>query len=461
MERTGRSVLLVTTRVRRSASRPEDQVFSFSAFPSSPSRSCCSRVNENKSVRPVASLAVLTGLNLLDYLDRQLLAAVLPPLQAELKVGDEQAGNIGTAFMLGYFLTSPLFGYLGDRMPRRWLVAAGVFVWSLGTLLSGHANAYVSLIFFRTLVGFGEASFGTISPGWIADLFPPRRRNNAISWFYLAIPVGSALGYIIGGLLAKHYGWRAAFMFAGYPGLLLASVLFLLREPARGATEPARPESVVVMQPVGWKSYGALLKFPSYLLVIAGYIAQTFAMGGFSFWAPTFLVRVHHMELDAATGFFGQSLVITGLIATLGGGYLATAWQRRTGSGYAWVLALSAILAAPAAFAAFMLQDLALAKVALAASMFLLFLCTGPLNTLILETVPVQMRASAVAASIFSIHMFGDLWSPKFVGYLSDRWGDLQRACLWALPGTLVVSAFFWCWLVIWTKRHRAAPASG
>ena len=412
-------------------------------------------MNENKPAWPIASLAVLTGLNLLDYLDRQLLAAVLPPLQKELGLGDESAGTIGTAFMLGYFLTSPIFGYLGDRMPRRWLVAAGVFVWSLGTLLSGHASGLAMLIFFRVLVGFGEASFGTISPGWIADLFPPAKRNNAISWFYLAIPVGSALGYIFGGWIAARYGWRAAFLFAGYPGLLLAFLLFLLREPARGATESAATSTTshTAPAPVGWRVYLELLTFPRYVLVILGYVAQTFAMGGFSFWAPTFLVRVHHMELAAAGAFFGQTLVIMGLLATLGGGYLATRWQRRTGTGYAWILALSALGAAPAAFAAFALKDLMLAKVALASSMFLLFLCTGPLNTLILETVPVRMRASAVAASIFSIHLFGDLWSPKFVGFLSDRWGDLQRAVLWALPGALIVSAVFWCWLVATEKR--------
>lgn len=439
----------------------------------------CSRdVNEDKPAWPVASLVVLTGLNLLDYLDRQLLASVLPPLQAELGLRDEQAGTIATAFMLGYFLTSPIFGYLGDRLPRRWLIAAGVFVWSLGTLLSGHAHAYVMLIIFRVLVGFGEASFGTISPGWIADLFPPRRRNNAISWFYLATPVGSALGYILGGAIAAHHGWRAAFLFAGYPGLLLAFVLFLLREPARGATETATDATAAV--PVGWWTrfegpefpravrglarfvgpYCGLGKFRSYVLLILGYIAQTFAMGGFAFWAPTFLVRIHHMELAAAGAFFGQALVVMGLIATLGGGYLATAWQRRTGTGYAWVLALSAVFAVPAAFAAFTLADLALAKIALAASMFLLFVCTGPLNTLVLETVPVRMRSTAVAASIFSIHMFGDLWSPKIVGLLSDRWGDLQRACLWTLPGALVVSAVFWGVLVVWTKRMPPAATA-
>jgi MFS family permease len=415
-------------------------------------------LNQRKPLWPVGSLVILSGLNLLDYLDRQILSAVLPPLQAELHLGDEQAGNIGTAFMLGYFLTSPLFGYLGDRLPRRWLVAAGVFVWSLGTLLSGHAHAYAMLIVFRVLVGFGEASFGTISPGWIADLFSREKRNTAISWFYLAIPVGSAIGYILGSHIAAHYGWRMAFVCAGYPGLLLAFLLFLLREPARGATETAPvPET---SHATGWRMYFELFTFPSYVLVIAGYVAQTFALGGFAFWAPSFLVRAHHMELAAAGGFFGQALVVMGLLATLGGGYVATAWQRRTGRGYAWMLAISALGAVPAAFATFALRDLALAKTAMAASMFFLFLCTGPLNTLILETVPVRMRASAVAASIFCIHMFGDLWSPKVVGHFADRWNDLPRACLYVLPGSLVISAALWCWLVVWTKRNRALAAS-
>ena len=400
------------------------------------------------------SLSVLTGLNLLDYLDRQLLAAVLPALQAELKFGDEQAGTIATAFMLGYFLTAPIFGYLGDRMSRRWLIAAGVFVWSLGTLLCGHAGTLGSLIFFRVLVGFGEASFGTISPGWIADLFPAARRNNAISIFYLAIPVGSALGYILGGFMAARYGWRSAFLWAGYPGLLLALGLFFLPEPVRGASDE---KVAVAVKPPGWRVYLDLLGFRGYLLVVAGYVAQTFALGGFAFWAPTFLHRVHGMDVEAAGRFFGLSLVATGLVATLAGGYAATAWQKRTGTGYAWILALSSLAAGPAAFAAFAIGDLALAKIALIAAMALLFLATGPVNTLILETVPPAMRACAMAGSIFAIHMFGDLWSPKMVGYLSDRWGNLQQATLWVLPVSLLVSAFFWGWLVLFVRRERAA----
>ena len=411
--------------------------------------------NDAKPLWPVATLVTLTGLNLLDYLDRQLLSAVLPALQADLKIGDQKAGTIATAFMLGYFLTAPVFGWLGDRMSRRWLIAGGVLVWSLGTLLSGHASGFVSLLFFRVLVGFGEASFGTISPGWLADLFPPLRRNNAITIFYFAIPVGSALGYLMGGYLAVHYGWRSAFLWAGYPGLLLAFTLFLFREPARGASEAPGAAPVAATPPAGWSSYLTLLKIPAYLLVVAGYVAQTFAMGGFSLWAPSFLYRVHHMALDQAAFFFSASLAATGLIATLAGGFWATRWQRKTGTGYAWVLALSAALAAPVAFAAFTLPDLGQAKVALVATMFLLFLSTGPVNTLILETVPVAMRASAMAASIFAIHLFGDLGSPTFVGYLSDRWGDLRLAVLWTLPGALIVSAFFWGLLLRFVRRPR------
>jgi MFS transporter, Spinster family, sphingosine-1-phosphate transporter len=413
----------------------------FSLFKRVSRRLAPAHVNEKKPLWPVASLIVLTGLNLLDYLDRQLLAAVLTPIKNELHLKDEQLGTLQSAFMWGYFLTSPIFGYLGDRVPRRWLVSAGVFVWSLGTLMSGHVSLLGSLIFFRVLVGFGEASFGTISPGWIADLFPPAKRNNAISIFYLAIPVGSALGYMIGGAIAVHHGWRAAFLWAGYPGLFLAFLLFLLREPQRGAADVAGP--IVAAKQRGWRSFLELFRFPRYLLVIAGYVAQTFAMGGFALWAPTFLHRVHHMAVDEAGIFFGGSLVVTGLI------------QRRNGCGYAGVLALSSLLAAPTAFAAFMLPDLAASKLALAAAMFFLFLSTGPVNTLILETVPVSMRATAMAGSIFAIHMFGDLWSPRIVGYLSDQWGDLQRACLWVLPGALIVCAFFWFWLLFWTRKAR------
>ncbi len=409
-------------------------------------------MNENKRYWPVGSLIVLTGLNLLDYLDRQLLAAVLTPVKEELMLSDRDAGWLLSAFMWGYFLTSPIFGYLGDKLGRRWLIGGGVFVWSLGTLMSGHTSSYWALIFFRVLVGFGEASFGTISPSWIADLFRGPRRNTAISIFYLAIPVGSALGYIIGSALAARYGWRAAFLWAGYPGLLLAFVLFWLKEPPREKSA-AEAETRVGF---GLRAFLPLLESKAYRWVVAGYIAQTFAMGGFAQWAPTFLYREHGMELEAAGRFFGLSLVVMGLVATLGGGLAASAWQRRSGAGYSSLLALSSVCAVPVSFAAFLIPDPAVARMALAGAMLFLFLPTGPLNTLILETVPVHLRAKAMAGSIFAIHAFGDLWSPGLVGWISDLTGSLRKAVL-ILPAALVLAAAFWISLAISQRREARA----
>src|SRR3954471_5845983 len=144
--------------------------------------------------------------------------------------------------------------------------------------MSGHTSVFVSLLCFRALVGFGEASFGTISPGWIADLFPAGKRNNAITVFYFAIPVGSAIGYVLGGWIAVRYGWRTAFLCAGYPGLLLAALMFLLREPPRGATE----DPAIVAKATGaagWRGYLQLTRYPIYVLLVLGYAAQTFAIG--------------------------------------------------------------------------------------------------------------------------------------------------------------------------------------
>jgi hypothetical protein len=197
-----------------------------------------------------------------------------------------------------------------------------------------------------------------------------------------------------------------------------------------------------------------------YVLVVAGYVAQTFALGGFALWSATFLVRVHGMELRAADDFFGLSLVLTGLAATLAGGAAATAWNRRSPSGSAWVLGLSAALAVPAAAGAFAFRELPAAEAAMIAAMFLIFLSTGPVNALILDSVPVALRASAMAASIFAIHLLGDFWSPQLVGRLSDHFGDLRIALLWTMPPALATCAGCWLWLAIRPTREEPAPAA-
>src|SRR5881396_881577 len=156
----------------------------------------------NRKLSPFWTLFILTGLNLFNYLDRFVLSSVLPSLQADLRVNDGDAGRIVTAFMIGYFVTSPFFGYLGDRLSRKWLIATGIFVWSLGTVLTGFAGGFTTLLCYRVMVGFGEASYATISPSLISDTFGPLKRNNALTIFYVAVPVGAALGNIIGGEIA-------------------------------------------------------------------------------------------------------------------------------------------------------------------------------------------------------------------------------------------------------------------
>ncbi len=412
-----------------------------------------------RTIKPVTLLLILTGLNLFNYLDRYVLSGVLTPLQHELGLNDAEAGLLVPAFMIGYFVTSPFFGWLGDRFSRKWLIAAGILVWSLGTVLTGFAPTFVSMICFRVLVGLGEASYATISPGLISDSYGPQKRNNALTIFYLAIPVGAALGTIIGGYIAEYWSWRHAFIWAGAPGLLLALVMLPFAEPQRGLADGRTAEAT---RKATVSDIAKLFCLPDYLLVVLGYTAYTFALSAFGYWGPSFLLRVHHVPLQNAGAFFGAVLFVAGLVGTLIGGFAATAWQKRNPSGYAWTLGLSTLLAVPLAFAALMVAGKLWSMIFLAAAIFLLFLPTGPVNTLILETVPINLRASAMAVSIFMIHLFGDVWSPAIVGYLAKATGSLQKGVL-ILPPVLIVSAGLWLALAVKTRRAHlpaAAPAS-
>jgi MFS family permease len=416
-------------------------------------------IAKRKQLSPAWILFILTGLNLFNYIDRFVLSAVLTPLQKDLGINDGQAGRLMTAFMIGYFFTSPFFGWLGDRCSRKWLIAAGIFVWSLGTILTGFAATFAIMIAFRVLVGLGEASYATISPSLISDSYGPAKRNNALTIFYTGIPVGAVLGTIIGGFIAAKWGWRYAFIWAGAPGLLLALVMLPFAELKRGHAEG---KTVEAAKKPSVRDFVNLFCIREYMLVVSGYTAYTFALGAFGYWGPTFLHRVHDMALDKAGEFFGVVLVVAGLVGTMIGGFAATAWQKRNRAGYAWTLGLSVLVAVPLAFGAVVVSSTFWSMSFLAGAMFFLFLSTGPVNTLILETVPVNLRASAMAVSIFTIHLFGDMWSPEIVGRLADSFGgNLQKAIL-ILPVALIVASALWLVLALKTKRdsaHHSTPA--
>src|SRR3954451_20507772 len=181
------------------------------------------------------TLAVLTRINLFNYQDRWIIAALVESLRkSELHLKDTQLGVIGSGFIIVYTLVSPVFGTLGDRRARPPLIALGVMIWSIATTLGGFARGFTSLFIARSTVGVGEAAYGTIAPALLADTFPLEKRGRVLSVFFAAIPIGSAAGYILGGLVDQHYGWRAAFWIAGAPGLLLALLVLIVKDPPRG-----------------------------------------------------------------------------------------------------------------------------------------------------------------------------------------------------------------------------------
>jgi len=402
------------------------------------------------------TLAILSGLNMLNYLDRYVMSAVLTPMQKELRLTDGDAGWAASAFMLGYFVSAPLFGYLGDRFPRRFLMPGGVLVWSLATAGSGLAHSFAHLFAIRMVVGVGEACFVTMGPSWISDVFAATKRNTALTLFYVAIPFGSAIGFTIGGWFAQHGDWRGAFIYAGLPGVLLALSLLLLREPQRGESDGIEGEAV----PKAWvREVAGLLLNRRYNLLIWGYAAQTFSIGAFGVWGPTFLHRIHDLPLGESSTIFGAMLAGAGLVATLLGGMLANVLRRRTPAGYVWVMVLSLVLATPLCFFALMVGNATWSLIGLGASMFFLFLPTGPIASEMFEIVPIHLRASAMALCTFIIHLFGDFGSPTIVGNLSTYNGDnLQKAVL-ILPIVLLAGAVLWGVLIRFTHEPLKVEA--
>jgi MFS family permease len=371
------------------------------------------------------ALGVLLAVNLLNYIDRQVLFAVFPLIKIDMNLTDTALGFLGSAFMLSYLMLAPLFGWLGDHWNRTRLAAGGLVVWSLATALAGCASGYRTLLAARALVGVGEASFGTVSPGMVADFFPKERRGQILSWFYVAIPVGSALGYLLGGVLGQRYGWQAAFLLVGLPGLLLSIPLFLLHTPPRGGDDATGqpPEEK------GSAGYAALFRNRSFVFNTLAMAAMTFAIGGLAQWLPSFLNRVHSLDVARANMLFGATTVLAGILGTLAGGWLGDRWQKRSGQGYLLVSGWGFLIGTPFAAWAILAPDLTSCISAMFIAEFFLFLNTGPLNTVIINVTNPAVRAMAFAINIFFIHALGDAVSPSILGWLSDRW-DLRSALL-------------------------------
>jgi MFS transporter, Spinster family, sphingosine-1-phosphate transporter len=394
-------------------------------------------------------LAILSFINLFNYLDRFLVPALFESLKhSELRLTDAELGSLMSGFLAVYTLAAPVFGALGDRRSRPRLIAFGVGFWSLATALSGFAGSYFALLAARASVGIGEAAYATIAPSLLSDYFPVDRRGRVMAIFFCAIPVGSALGYVVGGLMNVHFGWRPAFFVAGIPGLALAVLCLWLRDPPRGSQDQApSARSSARAESLGTDirtTYLRLLRNRPYVFTVLGYAAYTFALGGLASWMPAFLERVRGMSPDKATVQFGEIVVITGFVGTFVGGWLGDYCAKYSKQAYLLVSAIATLVAAPFVWFALTAASSTEYIVCMVIAQLLMFLSTGPINACIVNLVAPNQRATAVALSVFTIHLLGDAISPLLIGAVSDA-SSLAQA-LKIVPVAVVVSGLLWGW---------------
>jgi MFS transporter, Spinster family, sphingosine-1-phosphate transporter len=400
---------------------------------------------------PYALLAILTGLNLLNYIDRNALLGVQPLIQKEFHINDAQTGLLTSAFFFCYMFAAPLVGWLGDRFRRKNIVLFGIAIWSGFTLLTWLVHNYTELLLRHTIVGIGEASYATIAPALVADSFSIERRGRMLSIFYLALPVGSALGIALSGPVGEHFGWRVPFMLAGIPGFVLAFIFWFLPEPERGQTE------AIETSPQR-STFTGLFRNPAFLTASLGMAMYTFAVGGLQVWIPTFLVRVHHLSLSRATITFGLIAAVNGVVATAIGGWLGDRMLMRDTGAYYKFTGISMLIAVPLMVAAIYSEGAFLFP-SIFAAVFMLLICTGPSNTAVVNSVGAGIRSTALAVNTFVIHALGDAFSPSMIGWMSDRTGSLRIAFSAAfVAAALSAALFFYGARFAPRLQARAAP---
>ena len=384
------------------------------------------RVNARRLLPPRrVALILLLLINLMNYVDRQILSATEESIGREFGKTAAEMGLLATAFLVSYMLCAPIFGALADRT-RRWLIiAGGVLVWTLASGGTGLAPTFSVLIVMRVLIGVGEAAYGPVAPTLISDLYPVEQRGKVLAWFYAAIPVGSALGYVVGGMFNAHWHW--AFYATIPPGLLLAGWALFMPEPKRESRSAAAAAPAIAVdgrpaeRPPSWHTYLQLLHIRSYVLDTIGMTLMTFAIGGIAFFMPRYLSENRHLDPASSKFIFGAVIATAGLIATIAGG-LAGDWLKPKLPGSYFLVSAAGMLAGFPLFLLMLVTPFPACWVVIFAAVFCLFFNTGPSNTILANVTPPGIRATAFAINILIIHALGDAVSPPIIGWVRDRW---------------------------------------
>jgi MFS family permease len=369
-------------------------------------------MNDKKYARGV--LLLVFGLSLFNYIDRQVLYAVFPLIKADLRLSDAELGFLASSFMIVYMCFAPFVGYFGDRVRRPLIIGVSAVFWSVATLFSGLVKNYGQLIATRSAVGIGEAGYGTVCPSFLAEWFPVEKRGRIMALYALAIPAGSAVGYLLGGFLGHHFGWRNAFFIVAIPGMLLGVIALFLRET---------PEKTQRTEHISFSGYTALFKNRTFLLICLAQSVGTFSVGGLAAWMPSYFVRTFEVSVAKAGFLFGAVTVAAGLLGNFSGGWAADWLRKRTRRSYFIVGYMSFFLSIPFGVGAILADSLNLCLAMMFLSEFFIFAYSGPYHAAIVEVVPVTMRSMAFALDIFIIHALGDAISPFLLGVVSDSAG--------------------------------------
>jgi MFS family permease len=388
---------------------------------------------------PAAILTALTGLNLLNYIDRNMTGAVLPLIERDFHLSGVRSGLLASLFMVVYSCVSPVAGWLADNRARLRLAAVGVMVWSLATVTSGLAPAFAVLLIARAASGVGEATYSVVTPSLLSDSYPAQKRARALGIFFAALPVGTALAYGLGGNVGPAYGWRAAYLLVFLPALVLGIFLFTLEEPSRGTYD-----SGVTLLPLSFReSVRELAARRSYIYNTAAQTIFTFTLGGMAVWVPTFLLQERQIPLARANTMFGILLVVTGIGGSVLGGHFGDQLARRFRGAHFTFSGMATILAVPFIVVAIRSHNEWVLWPCTAFGLFLLFLITGPLQASMMNVLPSNLRGRGVAIYTVLIHVFGDALSPLLIGAAKDVVGlelpMVLAISVLALSGTLLL----------------------
>jgi predicted MFS family arabinose efflux permease len=338
------------------------------------------------------ALIVLFLINTVNFFDRLIIGAVGEPIRREFELSDTSLGLLSTAFTLLYAFVGIPLGRMADRYSRKKILSAGVFAWSFLTAASGFAQNFWQIFALRLGVGVGEASCAPAATSLISDMFPAEKRAKAMSIFMLGLPIGIALSFAVSGTVAQAYGWRAAFLVAGVPGLLLAVAALFIREPERGASETI-PSPAVEGSP-----YLSILRSPTMRWLILSGALHNFSLYALSSFMTPYLMRHHELGIRDANLI---AMAVNGIFTLPGlllGGFLGDAAKRWRKGGGLLVVAVATLFAVPLFIAAVMADagQVTLFLFAMGTAFALMYFYYSITYATIADVTPPKLRGTAL-----------------------------------------------------------------